>query len=99
MRGQTIVLLDIERAAREVQLGIELVKALQGDCNQFICEYQPQLEMTSGRVVGLEALIRWNHPTKGLLLPGHFLPALQQSSPSGPVRCSGDSCGCCVACL
>ncbi len=44
-----------ERAAREVQLGIELVKALQGDCNQFLCEYQPQLEMTSGRVVGLEA--------------------------------------------
>ena len=43
-----------ERAAREVQLGIELVKALQGDCNQFICEYQPQLEMTSGRVVGLD---------------------------------------------
>ncbi len=62
-----------ERAAREVQLGIELVKALQGDCNQFLCEYQPQLEMTSGRVVGLEALIRWNHPVHGILAPDRFI--------------------------
>jgi diguanylate cyclase (GGDEF)-like protein/PAS domain S-box-containing protein len=62
-----------ERAAREVQLGIELVKALQGDCNQFLCEYQPQLEMTSGRVVGLEALIRWNHPVHGILTPDRFI--------------------------
>jgi diguanylate cyclase (GGDEF)-like protein/PAS domain S-box-containing protein len=62
-----------ERAAREVQLGIELVKALQGDCSQFLCEYQPQLEMTSGRVVGLEALIRWNHPVHGILTPDRFI--------------------------
>jgi EAL domain-containing protein (putative c-di-GMP-specific phosphodiesterase class I) len=62
-----------ERAAREVQLGIELVKALQGDCNQFLCEYQPQLEMGSGRVVGLEALIRWNHPMHGILTPDRFI--------------------------
>ena len=62
-----------ERAAREVQLGIELVKALQGDCSQFLCEYQPQLEMTSGRVVGLEALIRWNHPAHGILTPDRFI--------------------------
>ncbi len=62
-----------ERAAREVQLGIELVKALQGDCNQFLCEYQPQLEMTGGRVVGLEALIRWNHPVHGILTPDRFI--------------------------
>ena len=62
-----------ERAAREVQLGIELVKALQGDCNQFLCEYQPQLEMSSGRVVGLEALIRWNHPMHGILTPDRFI--------------------------
>jgi diguanylate cyclase (GGDEF)-like protein len=62
-----------ERAAREVQLGIELVKALQGDCNQFLCEYQPQMEMAGGRVVGLEALIRWNHPAHGILTPDRFI--------------------------
>ena len=55
-----------ERAAREVQLGIELVKAVQSENPQFICEYQPQIEMSSGRVVGLEALIRWNHPVLGM---------------------------------
>ena len=62
-----------ERAAREVQLGIELVKALQAECPQFICEYQPQIEMTSGRVVGLEALIRWDHPAHGILTPDRFI--------------------------
>jgi diguanylate cyclase (GGDEF)-like protein/PAS domain S-box-containing protein len=62
-----------ERAAREVQLGIELVKALQSDCPQFICEYQPQIEMVSGRVVGLEALIRWDHPVHGILTPDRFI--------------------------
>jgi diguanylate cyclase (GGDEF)-like protein len=62
-----------ERAAREVQLGVELVKALQGDTPQFICEYQPQIEMASGRVVGLEALIRWDHPAHGILTPDRFI--------------------------
>lgn len=42
--------------------------------------FQPQVDLANQSVVGFEALIRWNHPTKGLLLPGHFLPALQQSS-------------------
>jgi diguanylate cyclase (GGDEF)-like protein len=62
-----------ERAAREVQLGIELVKALQSEAPQFICEYQPQIEMASGRVVGLEALIRWDHPVHGVLTPDRFI--------------------------
>ena len=62
-----------ERAAREVQLGIELVKAVQGDGPQFICEYQPQVEMANGRVVGLEALIRWDHPVHGVLTPDRFI--------------------------
>ncbi len=62
-----------ERAAREVQLGIELMKAIQSESAQFMVDYQPQVEMASGRVVGLEALIRWNHPALGLLTPDHFI--------------------------
>ena len=42
--------------------------------------YQPQVELASRRIVGFEALIRWNHPQHGLLLPGHFLPSLEQSA-------------------
>ncbi|BBI47988.1 hypothetical protein HORIV_04090 [Vreelandella olivaria] len=36
--------------------------------------YQPQVDMRSGQVVGLEALIRWQHPEEGLLAPGQFYP-------------------------
>jgi diguanylate cyclase (GGDEF)-like protein/PAS domain S-box-containing protein len=68
-----------ERAAREVQLGIQLLKALQGDAAQFCVEYQPQVEMTSGRVVGLEALIRWQHPSYGLLTPDRFIGVAEVS--------------------
>ncbi|MGH6622843.1 MAG: EAL domain-containing protein [Burkholderiaceae bacterium] len=68
-----------ERAAREVQLGIELVKAVQSDNPQFICEYQPQIEMASGRVVGLEALIRWQHPIHGMLTPDRFIGVAEVS--------------------
>ena len=68
-----------ERAAREVQLGIQLLKAVQGDSAQFIVEYQPQVEMASGRVVGLEALIRWQHPTFGLLTPDRFIGVAELS--------------------
>jgi diguanylate cyclase (GGDEF)-like protein len=68
-----------ERAAREVQLGIELVKAVQSENPQFICEYQPQIEMASGRVVGLEALIRWNHPVHGMLTPDRFIGVAEVS--------------------
>ena len=42
--------------------------------------YQPQVELATGRIVGMEALIRWNHPTRGLLKPGDFLPVIEKTS-------------------
>ena len=71
--------LRYERAAREVQLGIDLLKALQLETSQFLIHYQPQVEMSSGRVIGLEALIRWNHPRHGLLGPEHFIGVAEVS--------------------
>src|SRR4029453_10570467 len=68
-----------ERAAREVQLGIELVKAVQSENPQFICEYQPKIEMASGRVVGREGRIRWNHPVHGMLTPDRFIGVAEVS--------------------
>ena len=47
---------------------------------QLALHYQPQVHMESGRIFGLEALIRWQHPQRGLLLPGAFLPALERSA-------------------
>ncbi|MEQ6388313.1 EAL domain-containing protein [Bacillaceae bacterium S4-13-58] len=47
--------------------------------NQFEIHYQPQKEIESGRVVGLEALIRWNHPVRGLVSPGSFIPIAEKT--------------------
>lgn len=45
--------------------------------HQFCLYYQPKVDMRSVRVVGAEALIRWNHPERGVLLPGEFLPLIE----------------------
>jgi len=68
-----------ERDAREMQLGVELMKAIQSESAQFEVDYQPQVEMASGRVVGLEALIRWNHPARGVLTPDSFIQLAEES--------------------
>jgi diguanylate cyclase (GGDEF)-like protein len=64
---------DSMRAASVQRLSLEhdLRKALEGE--QFELYYQPQIEVRTGRIVGIEALIRWNHPTLGMLGPAHFI--------------------------
>jgi diguanylate cyclase (GGDEF)-like protein/PAS domain S-box-containing protein len=44
---------------------------------EFVLYYQPKVNMRTGKVIGAEALIRWQHPEKGLLLPALFLPAIE----------------------
>ncbi len=68
--------LDIEVRER-VTLAEELRLAL--DRNELEIYYQPQVEVISGRVIGLEALARWNHPTRGLLLPSRFIPVAEKT--------------------
>lgn len=48
--------------------------------NEFVLYYQPKVNLHTSEVTGVEALIRWNHPTKGMQLPAAFLPALQGHS-------------------
>jgi diguanylate cyclase (GGDEF)-like protein/PAS domain S-box-containing protein len=52
---------------------VEISEAL--DRNEFVLFYQPKVNMKTGVVIGLEALLRWQHPTRGLLMPDSFLPA------------------------
>ena len=53
--------------------------------NEFELHYQPLVELATGRIVGLEALIRWNHPTRGRLAPAAFLPVAQAAGLAGHV--------------
>jgi diguanylate cyclase (GGDEF)-like protein/PAS domain S-box-containing protein len=47
------------------------------DENEFVLYYQPKVNMRTGEIVGVEALIRWQHPEQGLLLPALFLPVIE----------------------
>jgi diguanylate cyclase (GGDEF)-like protein/PAS domain S-box-containing protein len=49
------------------------------DRGELELKYQPQIELTSGIIVGMEALVRWNHPTRGLLKPGTFIPIAEKT--------------------
>ena len=48
--------------------------------NEFFMKYQPKVDLRSGEMVGVESLVRWNHPTRGLLPPIDFLPSLIDST-------------------
>jgi len=50
------------------------------DANQFVLHYQPKVDMRTGHIVGLEALIRWDQPEQGLILPASFIPLLEESA-------------------
>ncbi|MBN2894275.1 MAG: EAL domain-containing protein [Campylobacterales bacterium] len=52
--------------------------AMEND--ELLLHYQPKISLADGRIIGFEALIRWNHPQSGLLLPGAFLPTIEETS-------------------
>lgn len=62
---------------RKLDMQKHLKKALEQE--QFILHYQPQLDIGTGRVEGVEALIRWVHPEKGLIFPGEFIAIAEET--------------------
>jgi diguanylate cyclase (GGDEF)-like protein len=60
-----------------LELGARLERALESE--EFLIYYQPIIELASGRTVEVEALIRWEHPQRGMLLPAQFIPLAEQS--------------------
>jgi diguanylate cyclase (GGDEF)-like protein len=68
----------LDRAMTRLELETDLRKALEDQ--QFVLHYQPILDMALNRIVGFEALVRWQHPTKGLIPPAEFIPTAEETS-------------------
>jgi len=71
------------RAVRRLETERELRHALDRD--EFELHYQPVIALGSGEIVGLEALVRWNHPDRGLLDPGEFVSIAEDSGLIEPI--------------
>lgn len=66
-----------EQAVHQLQLETDLRRAL--DRREFLLHYQPIVELESGQIIGFEALVRWNHPDRGVVMPGSFIPAAEET--------------------
>ena len=60
-----------------VRLESDLRQAIEND--EFVVHYQPMISMRTGRITGLEALVRWQHPERGLIPPGDFIPVAEST--------------------
>ncbi|APG27250.1 hypothetical protein A7E78_04990 [Syntrophotalea acetylenivorans] len=66
-----------ERAQESLEMENKLRKAL--DNQELLLHYQPQVDMASGAIIGMEALLRWQHPVMGLVSPGKFIPLAEET--------------------
>jgi diguanylate cyclase (GGDEF)-like protein len=70
-------------ALRRIGLGVALQQAIRR--KEFELHYQPQVDLTNGDVVGLEALVRWRHPDRGLIPPDQFIPLAEELGLMNPL--------------
>jgi len=66
-----------QRTRARAQLAFELRSALER--NEFELAYQPKVDLVSGKACGAEALLRWNHPERGVVSPAEFIPVLEDT--------------------
>jgi diguanylate cyclase (GGDEF)-like protein/PAS domain S-box-containing protein len=72
-----------ERAQERLELEAELRKALER--GEFLLYYQPEVSLRDGTIVGFEALLRWQHPQRGLLKPQAFMPLAEETDLIVPI--------------
>jgi diguanylate cyclase (GGDEF)-like protein len=70
---------EAEQSATQLRLMAQLRYALEHDPEQLVLHYQPKVNLLSGRLAGVEALARWQHEERGLLMPAEFLPLVQKA--------------------
>lgn len=70
---------NLKPAAPCAQVVVDEIETALNE-EQIIAWYQPQISTDTGRVTGMEVLARWEHPTRGLISPAEFLPAIEQAS-------------------
>lgn len=66
-----------EKLLLEQQIGDDMVRALRDE--QFNVYFQPKYDLTTGEMAGAEALVRWQHPVKGFMSPGDFIPIFEKN--------------------
>ncbi len=72
-----------ERASEQLQLETQLRGALRRQ--EFVLHFQPKISVPDGRISGFEALLRWRHPERGLVLPNEFIATLEDTGMIVPV--------------
>ena len=65
------------KVSEELNLENQLYKALKK--SEFVLHYQPQINLNTGKIVGMEALVRWQHPERGLIFPDRFIPLAEET--------------------
>jgi diguanylate cyclase (GGDEF)-like protein len=65
------------RVADQLKLENDLRNAIVHE--QYVLHYQPRIDLATGKIVGMEALIRWKHPERGMVAPGEFIPVLEET--------------------